>query len=76
MSQIVPLCDSPYSLPHLIVAQLLGQVLRYSIISASKILQYQLGNAADQNIYQNIILLSIIGLKWHYPVLELGYIFC
>ena len=76
MSHIVPLCDSPYSLAHLIVAQLLGEVLRYSIISASKILQYQLGNAADQNIYQNIILLSITGLKCRYPVLELGYIFC
>ena len=29
MGQNAPLCDSPYSLPHLIVAQLLGEVLRY-----------------------------------------------
>ena len=29
MGQNVPLCDSPYSLPHLIVARLLDEVLRY-----------------------------------------------
>ena len=27
MGQNVPLCDSPYSLPHLIVARLLGEVM-------------------------------------------------
>ena len=33
MGQNVPLCDSPYGLPHLIVAGLLGEVLRYIAIA-------------------------------------------
>ena len=33
MGQNVPLCDSPYSLPHLIVARLLDPVLQYELFS-------------------------------------------
>mgnify|MGYP001803390833 CR=1 FL=1 len=60
MGQNVPLCDSPYSLPHLLVARLLCEVLRYVAQKIFITTQHGIGkNSKLTSLFHRIEQLSI-----------------